>query len=49
MVGAMEAEGFGHCSNTGACEAVCPQEITTDVIARLNWEYNHARFRSLLR
>ena len=49
MVAAMDAEGFGHCSNTGACEAVCPQQISTDAIARLNWEYNWARLRQLVR
>lgn len=49
MVEAMDAEGFGHCSNTEACQAVCPQEISTDAIARLNWEYNRARVRRLLR
>ena len=49
MVQAMDAEGFGHCSNTAACEAVCPQQIPTDAIARLNWEYNRARLRLLLR
>jgi succinate dehydrogenase / fumarate reductase iron-sulfur subunit len=49
MVKAMDGEGFGHCSNTTACEAVCPQEISTDAIARLNWEYNLARLRLLLR
>jgi len=49
MVQAMDAEGFGHCSNTGACEAVCPQQIPTDAIARLNWEYNWARLRLLVR
>ena len=49
MVQAMDAEGFGHCSNTGACEAVCPQRISTDAIARLNWEYNWARLGQWVR
>ncbi len=47
MVTAMDAEGFGSCTNTEACEAVCPQEISTDYIARMNWEYNRARLKSL--
>ncbi|MDJ0840133.1 MAG: succinate dehydrogenase/fumarate reductase iron-sulfur subunit [Acidobacteriota bacterium] len=36
MVDAMEREGFGNCTNTGACEAECPKEISMDNIARLN-------------
>ncbi len=35
MVTAMDAEGFGSCTNTEACEAVCPQDISTDYIARM--------------
>ena len=35
----MDKEGFGSCTNTGACEAVCPKEISIDNIARLNREY----------
>jgi len=31
MVAQMDAEGFGNCSNTGACEAVCPKEISSSV------------------
>lgn len=38
MVTAMDEEGFGHCSNTGACEAACPKEIKLENIARLNRE-----------
>lgn len=38
MVKAMDAEGFGACSNTGACEAACPKEIKLENIARLNRE-----------
>ena len=45
MVSKMEDEGFGHCTNTGACEAECPKEISIDNIAKLNREY----FRSLLK
>lgn len=39
MVHTMEEEGFGNCSNTGACEAECPKSISLDNIARLNREY----------
>ncbi len=42
MVAQMEAEGFGHCTNTGACEVECPQEISIEHIARMNFEYNKA-------
>jgi succinate dehydrogenase / fumarate reductase iron-sulfur subunit len=43
MVRQMEAESFGHCTNTGACEVECPQEISILHIARMNFEYNRAR------
>jgi succinate dehydrogenase / fumarate reductase iron-sulfur subunit len=36
MVAQMDAEGFGTCSNLSQCEAVCPKEISTKVIAELN-------------
>ncbi len=39
MVRQMDQEGFGSCSNTGACEAQCPKEISITNIARLNREY----------
>lgn len=39
MVAQMDKEGFGACTNTGACEAVCPKEISITNIARLNSEY----------
>jgi succinate dehydrogenase / fumarate reductase iron-sulfur subunit len=38
MVAQMDKEGFGNCSNTGACEVVCPKEISLDNIARMNRE-----------
>lgn len=47
MVEAMDHEGFGSCTNTEACEAVCPQEISTNQIARMNWEYVWARVKNL--
>ena len=39
MIAQMDKEGFGACTNTGACEAVCPKEISLTNIARLNSEY----------
>ncbi len=42
MVAQMDAEGFGNCTNTGACEAECPKEISISNIARLNREYLNA-------
>jgi len=42
MVAQMDKEGFGACTNTGACEAVCPKEISIANIARLNSEYLRA-------
>ena len=38
MVAQMDIEGFGNCTNTGACEAECPKGISLDVIARMNRE-----------
>lgn len=46
MVDQMEKEGFGGCSNTGACEAACPKEISLDNISKLNREYMRAQFCS---
>lgn len=43
MVAQMDAEGFGSCSNTYACEAECPKEISVSHIARLNREYLRAK------
>lgn len=39
MVAQMDKEGFGSCTFTGACEAVCPKEISITNISRLNAEY----------
>ena len=39
MVAQMDKEGFGACTNTGACEATCPKGISITNIARLNQEY----------
>lgn len=46
MVAQMEEEGFGACTNTGACSAVCPKEISLEHIARLNREYYKAKASS---
>jgi len=43
MVAQMDKEGFGACTNTGACEAECPKEISISNIARLNREYLNAQ------
>ncbi len=39
MVAQMDSEGFGSCTNTGACEAECPKGISLTNIARMNREY----------
>lgn len=43
MVNQMDAEGFGSCTNTGACSVECPKEIPLSVIARMNREYLSAQ------
>jgi succinate dehydrogenase / fumarate reductase iron-sulfur subunit len=45
MVAQMDAEGFGSCTNTGACSAACPVEISLENIARMNRDYVKASFR----
>jgi succinate dehydrogenase / fumarate reductase iron-sulfur subunit len=45
MVRQMDEEGFGNCTVTGSCEAVCPKEISLDFIAQMNREY----FKALLK
>lgn len=45
MVMQMDKETFGNCTNHYECEAVCPKEISVDVIARMNREY----FRALVK
>ena len=39
MVRQMDEEGFGNCSNTGACEIECPKGISLENIARMNREF----------
>lgn len=43
MLAQMDQEGFGGCSNTRACEAVCPKGISMESIARMNWELIKSR------
>ena len=45
MVNKMDELGFGNCTNTGACEAECPKEISMSYIAKLNREYYAARLK----
>jgi len=42
MVSQMNDENFGHCSNIGECEAVCPKAIKLEVIAQMNRDFNRA-------
>ncbi|MEH0156801.1 succinate dehydrogenase/fumarate reductase iron-sulfur subunit [Limibacter armeniacum] len=44
MIEQHDEEGFGACTNTGACEAECPKEISITHIARLNREFRRAAF-----
>src|SRR2546426_1824364 len=39
VVTQMDAEGFGNCTVTGSCEAVCPKEISLNFIAKMNRDY----------
>jgi succinate dehydrogenase / fumarate reductase iron-sulfur subunit len=49
MVAQMDAEGFGNCTITGSCEAVCPKQISLDFIARLNRDYGKAILKNRVR
>ena len=46
MVSQMDAEGFGNCTNTGACEVECQKGISLENIARMNREYLKASIQS---
>lgn len=46
MVRKMDEKGFGNCTNTYACEAVCPKNISVSTIARMNREFLSAKLRS---
>ena len=45
MVKQMDLEGFGNCTNTGACHVECPKGISLDYIAKLNKEYAKASLK----
>jgi succinate dehydrogenase / fumarate reductase iron-sulfur subunit len=45
MVKQMDEEGFGNCTNTGACEVECPKGISLENIARMNREYLSATLK----
>ena len=45
MVEQMDKEGFGNCTNTGACEIECPKGISLENIARMNREYLSASLK----
>ena len=45
MVAQMDLEGFGNCTNTGACEVECPKGISLENIARMNREYLFANVK----
>ena len=45
MVAQMDLEGFGNCTNTGACEVECPKGISLDNIARMNRELMKATIK----
>jgi succinate dehydrogenase / fumarate reductase iron-sulfur subunit len=46
MVNQMDLEGFGNCTNTGACEVECPKGISLETIARMNREFLSASLSS---
>ncbi|MFT4970208.1 MAG: succinate dehydrogenase / fumarate reductase iron-sulfur subunit, partial [Chitinophagales bacterium] len=46
MVAQMDKEGFGNCTNTGACEAECPKGISLENIARMNRLYSKSAISS---
>ena len=45
MLAKMDELGFGNCTNTGACEAECPKNVSISHIARLNREFIKAKFK----
>ena len=46
MVTQMDSEGFGHCTNIGACSNSCPKGISLDVIAQMNRDYYMSQLKS---
>jgi succinate dehydrogenase / fumarate reductase iron-sulfur subunit len=49
MVKTMDEAGFGNCTVTCSCEAVCPKEISLDFIAKMNREYGKAILKNSTR
>jgi succinate dehydrogenase / fumarate reductase iron-sulfur subunit len=47
MIGQMDKEGFGACTNLGECQAVCPKGITLDHIAKMHRDYAVASFKNI--
>lgn len=47
MVAQMDDEGFGGCTNIGACTSVCPKEISQDFISQMNRDYRRAVLRGV--
>ena len=47
MVSQMDLEGFGHCTNTGACQAECPKGISVEYIRKMNLDYNLSNIKVL--
>lgn len=45
MIAQMDSEGFGGCTNTGACSAACPKEISLETIAQMNRDFMKASIR----
>jgi succinate dehydrogenase / fumarate reductase iron-sulfur subunit len=45
IVATMDSEGFGNCTNHGACQNACPKEISVDFIARLNMDLLRSSLR----
>ena len=46
MITQMDSEGFGHCTNIGACSNSCPKGISLDVIAQMNRDYYVSQVKS---
>ena len=49
MVATMDEMGFGSCTNTGACSAECPKEISQENISRLNQDFIKSSLMGLLK
>jgi succinate dehydrogenase / fumarate reductase iron-sulfur subunit len=49
MVRKMDELGFGNCTNIGECQAVCPQNVSLDFIAKMNRDYAIASLKEILK